>query len=174
MKVGEQILYPMHGAGRITDISTKDFYGEDVEYATLEILSSGMTLQFPVKNAKNLKIRPIADQEDILSALSGKIENHYMDSSNWNKRYQSILERMKVGGPEDMAEVLINLKHQDSEKSLSSGERQLFHQALDIVTSELMLSAELSYDEAQEKIQKELEEVLLWETKQKSSESSPR
>mgnify|MGYP002737357484 CR=1 FL=1 len=174
MKIGEQILYPMHGAGEVTDISTKDFYGEDIEYATLEIKSSGMVLQFPVKNAETLKIRPIAEKERFLNALTGKIDNHYMDSSNWNKRYQAILEKMKMGAPEDMAEVLINLKAQDSEKSLSSGERQLFHQALEIVASELMISADMSYDEAQTLIQEELEEVLFCETQQKSSESSSR
>ncbi|WP_459129132.1 CarD family transcriptional regulator [Guggenheimella bovis] len=169
MEIGNKIVYPMHGAGVVEDISSEDFFGEQKLFCTLNVLSKDMTIKFPVERIEELNIRPIAHLEEILEAMDEKMNTDYMNTSNWNKRYQATLDKMKIGTPSEMAEVIVNLKRQDQLKGLSSGERQLLHNAVMILSSELMLSEGITQERAQTLIEKKLKEVLLCDGPSESS-----
>ncbi|HHT20359.1 MAG TPA: hypothetical protein GXZ74_02815 [Tissierellia bacterium] len=164
MEIGKMVVYPMHGAGTIVEVEKEDFYGKEMIYCTLNIVSKEMVLKFPLATADKLKIRDIATTEEILGAMEGEMDREYLTTSNWNKRYQATLDKMKIGTPEEMAQVIVNLKFHDLEKGLSSGERQLYHQAMDILTSEIMLIEDIDYDSAYQKLETKLEEVTSCET----------
>lgn len=160
MKIGSKIVYPMHGAGTIINIEQEDFFGERKEYCTMKVAQKDMTLKFPLDRVENLHIRKVSSLENIFEEISNFEPEEYIYSPNWNKRYQTTLDKMKVGSPAHMANVLVNLKSRDNEKGLSSGERQLYHNAMDILASELMLIQDTDYDGAYELLEKHLEETL--------------
>lgn len=160
MKIGSKIVYPMHGAGIVVKIEHEDFFGKDIEYCTMKVAQKEMTLKFPLERSENLHIRDISSLDNIFSAISEHEPEEYIYSSNWNKRYQTTLEKMKIGSPKDMATVLVNLKSLDISKGLSSGERQLYHNAMDILASELMLIEDCDYDGAYELLERYLEDTL--------------
>ncbi len=160
MEVGSRIVYPMHGAGIVIEIQEEDFYGESILFCTLRTCNKQMLLKFPLNRAEEMNIRKISDKETILSAMEHSEIEDYSGISNWSKRYQTSLDKMKIGTPEQMASVLVNLKLIDSSRGLSSGERQLYHNALEILSSEMMLIEDLPYEESFEIIETKLEEVL--------------
>ena len=164
MEIGKKVVYPMHGAGTIVGVEKEDFYGKEMVYCTLNIVSKEMVLKFPLATADKLKIRDIATTEQIIGAMSQPMDREYLTTSNWNKRYQATLDKMKIGTPEEMSQVVVNLKLHDLEKGLSSGERQLFHQAMDILTSEIMLIENITYESAYNILETALEEVTSCET----------
>ncbi|HPL16230.1 MAG TPA: CarD family transcriptional regulator, partial [Spirochaetota bacterium] len=47
-KVGDNIVYPMHGVGRIEAIEKKVILGKRSEYYIITILNSGMKVMIPV------------------------------------------------------------------------------------------------------------------------------
>lgn len=159
MEVGSKVVYPMHGAGTIVEVEKEDFYGKEMVYCTLKIISKDMVLKFPLATADKLKIRDIATTDEILNQMRQPMDRDYLTTSNWNKRYQATLDKMKIGTPEEMAQVIVNLKIHDLEKGLSSGERQLYHQAMDILSSEVMLIEDINYEKAYNLIETTLEEV---------------
>lgn len=167
MKIGNKIVYPMHGAGIILDIQKEDFFGQELTFCTLKICSKDMVLKFPVERAGVLNIRDISNTSQIIKEMKKTMNRDYMDTSNWNKRYQATLDKMKIGTPEEMAEVIVNLKRQDKLKGLSSGERQLFHNAMDILSSEVMLIEDTDYTKAYHLIERTLEEVAICEERPK-------
>ncbi len=159
MEVGSKLVYPMHGAGVVTDVSIEDFFGEDLNFCTLNIVQKDMVLKFPESKADELNIRNVSTMEEIIESIRAKEIDDYITSSNWNKRYQTTLVMLKEGKPSDIAGVLVNLKSLDNIKGLSSGERQLYHNALDILASEIMLIEDIKYEKACDLIENELEEV---------------
>ncbi|MDI9472742.1 MAG: CarD family transcriptional regulator [Tissierellia bacterium] len=160
MKIGSRIVYPMHGAGIVIEIQEEDFYGENILFCTLKTCNKQMLLKFPLRRAEEMNIRKISDKETILNAMEKSEIEDYSAISNWSKRYQTSLDKMKIGTPEQMASVLVNLKLIDSSRGLSSGERQLYHNALEILSSELMLIEDLPYEDAFGVIENKLEEVI--------------
>lgn len=161
MDIGSRIVYPMHGAGIVIEIQEEDFYGETILFCTLKTCSKQMLLKFPIARAADMNIRKISDKDTIMKAMEQSEIEDYSSISNWSKRYQTSLDKMKIGTPEQMASVLVNLKLIDLTRGLSSGERQLFHNALEILSSELMLIEDIAYDEALKLIENKLEEVVV-------------
>jgi CarD family transcriptional regulator len=58
-----------------------------------------------------------------------------------------------------LAEVVRNLSLRDSEKGLSTGEKQMFSKAKRILASELMYAKNMDEDEAREFLEEVLEEI---------------
>ena len=87
-KIGDHIVYPMYGAGIITDIVEKDFLGEPRMYYSVSLPYSRMEASVPVDNCEKLGVRPVIDQSrisEVVQVLGGDAEKM---NPNWNKRYR--------------------------------------------------------------------------------------
>ena len=58
-KVGDYIVYPMYGAGIITEIVEKDFLGEMRTYYNVSLPYCRMEASVPVDNTEKLGVRHI-------------------------------------------------------------------------------------------------------------------
>ena len=139
---GDKIVYPMHGAGIICGIEEKKILGEKKEYYIFKLL------MIPVESEATVGIRPVAEREVIsdVTELLGA-ESSCMDS-NWNRRYRENMEKLKSGDIMRVAEVVRDLMRADRRKGLSSGESKLLTNARQILISEMMLAADMTWDEA--------------------------
>ena len=147
-KVGDHIVYPMYGAGIITDIVEKDFLGEIRMYYSVSLPYSRMDASVPVDNCEKLGVRAVIDQgriEEVLDVLKGDTEPR---NPNWNKRYRENTERMQTGDILEVAAVVRNLVRTDRAKPLSTGEKKLLGTAKQILESELIYSGGYTMDEA--------------------------
>ena len=50
-EVGDNVVYPHHGAGVVLKKETKDLMGEKRDYLTINILHNNMTVMVPCENA---------------------------------------------------------------------------------------------------------------------------
>jgi CarD family transcriptional regulator len=147
-KVGDHIVYPMYGAGIITDIVEKDFLGEIRMYYSVSLPYSRMDASVPVDNCEKLGVRAVIDQgriEEVLDVLKGDTEPM---NPNWNKRYRENTERMQTGDILEVAAVVRNLVRTHRAKPLSTGEKKLLGTAKQILESELIYSGGYTMDEA--------------------------
>jgi CarD family transcriptional regulator len=71
---------------------------------------------------------------------------------NWNRRFKHNRDKIKTGDIYELAEVVRNLAVRESEKGLSTGEKQMFTRAKRILASELMYALEMDEDEVEEHI----------------------
>lgn len=160
MQVGDKIVYPMHGAGEITKIEKKEFDGELLLYCTVEMNIKELVLQFPVNRVEALGIRKLMSESDILNSLKKSSKKEHINEGNWNKRFQASLEQLKTGKIKDVTNVIIYFKEIEIEKGLSSGERQLYHNAISVLTSELMYIKDYDKEKAEKYLLKKIEEVM--------------
>ncbi|WP_066640531.1 CarD family transcriptional regulator [Desulfolucanica intricata] len=146
-KIGDKVVYPMHGAGVIEAIEEKEVLGEIRQYYILRLPIGNMKVMIPITNGVGL--RQVIDRDGVqrvLRILSDKSTNM---PPNWNRRYRANLEKIKSGNIFEVAEVVRNLIKRDKEKGLSSGERKMLENARQILISELVLATELEEEKAQ-------------------------
>jgi len=150
--IGDQVAYPMHGAGTIENIEEKQILGEIRQYYLVRILCGNMQVMVPVAGSESVGLRKISEEpviERVLEALGGECTP--MDG-NWNRRNRDNMEKLKTGDPFLVAEVVRNLVRADRVKKLSTGEKKLLGSAKQILSSEMVLVRGISLEEALELI----------------------
>ncbi|MGX8797132.1 CarD family transcriptional regulator [Fusibacter sp. JL298sf-3] len=146
-KIGDKVVYPMHGAGIIEGIEDREILGDMKSFYVLRLPIKSMKVMLPVDNAEKLGVRKIVRDDEITRVISllGKEKGKMPD--NWNRRYRSNLEKVKTGDIFEVATVVRNLEILDREKGLSTGERKMLNNTKQILVSELILAKDMGEDE---------------------------
>ena len=147
-KIGDKIVYPMHGVGEIEGIEKKVILGKRNEYYLITIINNGMKVMIPVNNAKEIGIRSIIAKKDIkkvMAILSTEAESIEED---WKIRYQNNIDKVKSGSIFEVAEVARDLYRRGSEKELSIMERKLYENAYQLITYEVAMSKNVDIEDA--------------------------
>ncbi|GAU79722.1 CarD family transcriptional regulator [Fusibacter sp. 3D3] len=146
-KIGDRVVYPMHGAGVIEGIEEKELMGETREFYILKLPIRNMKVMLPIDNAENLGVRKVVDMKAFGQVMDILAQDKSIMPDNWNRRYRSNLELVKTGNIFEVATVVRNLEILDREKGLSTGERKMLNNSKQILVSELILSKDLKEDE---------------------------
>lgn len=152
-KVGDRIVYPMYGAGIITEIVEKDFLGEMRMYYSVSLPYCRMEASVPVDNCEKLGVRPVIDPVRIDEVIAELKKPSEPMNPNWNKRYRENTERMQTGDILEVAAVVRNLVRTDRQKPLSTGEKKLLSTAKQILESELIYAGGYTMEEADEMVE---------------------
>ena len=138
MKIGDKVVYPMHGAGEITGIEENEVGGVENSYYVFRLPLGDMKLMLPVDKVEEAGLRPLiyaAQVEEVVAVLQAESEQV---QGSWNKRFHTNLERLKTGNILDAAAIARNLSRQNSKKKISSGERRLLDLSRQILITELV------------------------------------
>ena len=145
--VGDNIVYPMHGAGTIDAIEEKDILGEKQQYYIIK-MPGEVKVMVPTSKAETMGVRGVVDSQGAGKVLKLLEADETEMSNNWNKRYRDNLDKMKTGDIYEVADVVRNLSFKQKEKgSLSTGEKKMLNNAKLILVSELVLAENASKDE---------------------------
>ena len=148
-EVGDNVVYPHHGAGVVAKREARDMMGESRDYLTIKILHNDMTVMVPADNAH------LAGLRRVIGVLTGEVSEM---PKNWNRRFKYNREKIKTGDVYELAEVVRNLAIREHEKGLSTGEKQMYTRAKKILASEFMYALDKDEDGAEEYIDELLEE----------------
>ncbi|RJX20923.1 MAG: CarD family transcriptional regulator [Ammonifex sp.] len=147
-KIGDKVVYPMHGAGVIEAIEEEEVLGEKKDYYVLRLPVGNMKVMIPIANGEGIGLRQVIDKQDVGKVLKLLKSSGSAMPTNWNHRYRANLEKIKSGNIYAVAEVVRNLARREREKGLSSGEKRMLENAKQILISELVLATELEEDKA--------------------------
>jgi CarD family transcriptional regulator len=149
-KVGDKVVYPHHGAGTVVKRERREVLGEKREYLTIKILHNDMTVNVPSENAEAVGLRKVIGEDMVKVVVKALTGGGTQMPKNWNRRFKHNRDKMKTGDILELAEVVRNLSLRDSEKGLSTGEKQMFVKAKKILASELMYAKDMDEEEAAE------------------------
>jgi CarD family transcriptional regulator len=149
-EIGQSVVYPHHGAGKVLRKEMKEVLGENREYLTIKILHNDMTVMVPTQNASVAGLRPIIDDETCQKVLALLQDECSEMPKNWNRRFKHNRDKIKTGDIYELAEVVRNLGIREAEKGLSTGEKQMFTRAKKILASELMYALEMDEQQVEE------------------------
>ena len=148
-EVGDHVVYPHHGAGKVLKKEQKEVLGETREYLTIQILHNDMTVMVPCENAGRAGLRRVIGEEAVIKVLAVLRDDVSQMPKNWNRRFKHNREKIKTGDVYELAEVVRNLAIRESEKGLSTGEKQMYTRAKKILASELMYALEMDEGESE-------------------------
>ena len=155
--IGDNIVYPMHGAGTIDSIEEKEILGEKHQYYVIKMPGEVMVM-VPTAKAEAMGVRSVIDRQSADSVLEILEKDETEMSNNWNKRYRDNLEKMKTGDIYEVADVVRNLSFKQKEKGgLSTGEKKMLVNAKQILVSELVLAEHSSKEEIEKLIDNKID-----------------
>jgi CarD family transcriptional regulator len=149
-ELGDNVVYPHHGAGKVLKKERRKMFGEEREYLTIKILHNDMTVMVPCENAALAGLRRVIDEETVQKVLAVLADDVSEMPKNWNRRFKHNRDKIKTGDIYELAEVVRNLAIREHHKGLSTGEKQMFTRAKKILASELMYALEMDEDGAEE------------------------
>ena len=147
-KVGDYVVYPMHGVGAVTEVSKKTILGKKRDCYSLEIQTTKMKVMIPVDKAKQVGIRGIIPKKDIKKVLTLLSKDEVDTEEDWKIRYQNNMNKIKSGSIFEVADVCRNLFRRANGKELSIMERKLYESAYNLVKTEIALSKGVPQEEA--------------------------
>ncbi len=148
-EVGDSVVYPQHGAGKVLKKEMKDVLGERREYLTIKILHNDMTVMVPTENAALAGLRRVIDEETLGKVLA-VLQDHCSEMpKNWNRRFKHNRDKIKTGDIYDLADVVRNLAVREHQKGLSTGEKQMYTRAKRILASEMMYALRMDEDQVE-------------------------
>lgn len=149
-EIGDNILYPMHGAGVIEGIEEKEIQGEIQQYFVIRLPINKMQLLIPIGKIKNSSIRLVVD----IPTLENVLQTFHTGKSDLSltskERFKVNLEKLKSGNIQEGAEVVRDLMRINKEKTLNSSEKQMLGTARSILISELGLIKGITEDQAKD------------------------
>lgn len=147
LQVGDQVVYPMHGAGVISEIEQCEVMGEKKSYYVLQMPIGNMKVMIPIDNVDNIGLRDVITKKEVAKVAEVLADTPERAVGSWNKRFHATLTRMKTGDICDVAAVARNLILQDRIRKISSGERRLLDLAKQILVSELVYACKKTPEE---------------------------
>ncbi|MBY0595154.1 CarD family transcriptional regulator [Bacillus bingmayongensis] len=138
-QIGDNIVYPMHGAGIIEAIEEKEFSGKKQQYYVIKMSISNMQVMIPMGKILSSSIRPVTD----IHALKHIIHIFQYGESDkslpWKQRYKVNTDKIKTGEIQEGAEVVRDLMRMKKEKALNTSEKKMLDNAHEFLISELGL-----------------------------------
>ncbi|PEB47849.1 transcription factor YdeB [Bacillus pseudomycoides] len=138
-QIGDNIVYPMHGAGIIEAIEEKEFSGKKQQYYVIKMSIRNMQVMIPTGKILSSSIRPVTD----ILALKHIIHIFQHGESDrllpWKQRYKVNTDKIKTGEIQEGAEVVRDLMRMKKEKALNTTEKKMLDNAHEFLISELGL-----------------------------------
>ncbi len=174
--VGELVVYPAQGVGKVEKIEEQDVGGSITRFYIVRILSNNVTLMVPVSNADNVGLRSVSGKKrgfEILEYLEDRSDFTGYSGQNWNRRYREYSEKLKSKDLIDVAYVLKELFLISKDKELSFGERRLLEQAMGLITMELSYALSVGQSQAKSKVEKLFSDVIIRNDAQEKNVEQP-
>ena len=130
--VGDEVVYPMHGAGKIVSIEERAILDERQSYYIIK-MPGEVKVMVPTAKAEEVGVRNIIDEESAQKVMKVLGADSTEMSMNWNKRYRENMDKMKTGDIFEVADIVRNLSFKQKEKGLSTGEKKMLLNAKQIL-----------------------------------------
>ncbi len=144
-KVGDVVVYPIHGVARIVNISKEKIGDSDqlcyILETEIKTANEKPVIKLPVDKVESNRVRKIVDENEVPEIIE-VLQKRGMktDSQTWNRRHREYQEKMRSGSIFQAAEVYRDLSLLKETKDLSHGERRLFDQAHNLLIKELSIA----------------------------------
>ena len=150
--VGDALIYPQHGAGRVIDRKTKDFFGEKRDYLLVDVELQELKVWVPVDEIEDLGVRPPTPKDELDELFEMLSDHDIRVPANFSRRFKNNQRRLNDGDVWQLAEVVRNLAVRQSKAHLSPSEKSMYAHARNLLISELALSLKSDREKAEAKL----------------------
>ena len=156
-KVGDSVVYPAHGVGRVVGVETQEVAGLSLEVYVITFEHEKMTLRVPTRKAKAAGLRSLAAGAIVNQALTTLKGRARIKRTMWSRRAQEYEAKINSGDLISIAEVVRDLHRNANQPDQSYSERQIYEAALERLASELAAVEAILPEQATQKLEKLLD-----------------
>ncbi|MEI6439277.1 MAG: CarD family transcriptional regulator [Alphaproteobacteria bacterium] len=146
--VGDHVVYPAHGVGRVQGVETQVVAGYELEVYVITFDHEKMTLRVPTAKARVSGLRSLAEGNVVSQALTTLKGRARVKRTMWSRRAQEYEAKINSGDLISIAEVVRDLHRAENQPEQSYSERQLYESALDRMAREVAAIERIDRDAA--------------------------
>src|SRR5918993_3877237 len=135
--VGDYVVYPKHGVGRVIELQSSEIAGMQLELYVLRFEKERMTLRVPTNKAESVGMRKLSSDKTLREALDTLKGKPRVKRTMWSRRAQEYEAKINSGDLVSIAEVVRDLHRASDQPEQSYSERQLYESALDRMAREV-------------------------------------
>jgi len=150
--VGDYVVYPKHGVGRVIELQSTDIAGMQLELYVLRFEKEKMTLRVPTNKAESVGMRKLSSDKTMQEALTTLKGKPRVKRAMWSRRAQEYEAKINSGDLVSIAEVVRDLFRPDDAPEQSYSERQIFEAASTRLARELGAMEQIDEKAALEKL----------------------
>ena len=150
--VGDFVVYPKHGVGRVIELQKQEIAGMSLELYVLRFEKERMTLRVPTNKAEAVGMRKLSSDKTMREAMETLKGKPKVKRTMWSRRAQEYEAKINSGDLVSIAEVTRDLFRADDQPEQSYSERQIFEAAASRLARELAAMEGLDEKAALEKI----------------------
>src|SRR5277367_6603333 len=101
--VGDAVIYPPHGLGRVVDLARQDIAGQMLDIIVMRFEPAAMTVRVPMRNRQSVGLRSIATKPQMAQALqaldraAADTGPSQADAPDWKRRVKQHLDQVNSG-----------------------------------------------------------------------------
>lgn len=152
--VGDAVMHPAHGVGRVSGESTATVGGETLQLVHFAFGEGRLLLRVPRAKVAANGIRRLAGGALIKEALDvlSTAPRGAVRGITWARRAAELQAKLNSGDPRKVAEVLRDLGRNVNNPERSFSERQIFEAALERLAVEIAAVEDITREQAVAKI----------------------
>ena len=158
-RIGQQIIYPNHGVGRIECIEQKQIAGGALSMYQLRLAYNNSTVLVPTANVDEIGLRLPITAGECEIAFAFLSEDFPPLPADWKIRFKEYSEKLKRGALFEVADVYKKLTFLSRQKPLSFREQRLLEKAHYLVVSELSAVCSQPNCQVEQRINQALDQV---------------
>ena len=150
--VGDYVVYPKHGVGRVIELQSEEIAGMQLDLYVLRFEKERMTLRVPVNKVESIGMRKLSSDKTLKEAMETLKGKPKVKRTMWSRRAQEYEAKINSGEIVLIAEVTRDLFRPDDQPEQSYSERQIFEAASSRLARELAAMEKTDEPAAPEKI----------------------
>src|ERR671921_2912235 len=151
-EVGDYVVYPKHGVGRVVELQSEEIAGMKLDLYVLRFEKERMTLRVPVNKVESIGMRKLSSDKTLKEAMETLKGKPKVKRTMWSRRAQEYEAKINSGDLTSIAEVVRDLFRPDDAPEQSYSERQIFEAASSRLARELGAMEQADEKKALEKI----------------------
>lgn len=151
--IGDNVVFPSHGAGVIEEIATRDVLGETNEYLRLVLVRGDMEIMVPMQKGREIGMRPTIGPDEVSRVKDAMVDADLNLPKSWPARNRKEQEILDNGSAYDLARLIGALSARDLRKGLPTTERNTLRIAISLLASEFSLVEGTDLDTATEAVE---------------------
>jgi CarD family transcriptional regulator len=155
--VGDAVVYPPHGLGRVVDLASQDIAGQMLDIIVMRFEPAAMTVRLPSRNRQTVGLRQVATKRQMAEALdalppAADGAPGAADPGDWKRRVKQYVDQVNSGDPVRLARVVSDLAQRAGTGPLPAAALAVYRTAMSRLAQELAIVEQITEPEAEAQI----------------------
>ena len=151
--IGDKIIHPRFGAGRITGEAHRELVKGFEHYYVINVVGTGATAYIPMRKMDELGVRQVMSRDKLAQVFNTLRGTPRELSTDYKQRQMLVQEQLLTRRPIQVAKAVRDLTWHKKLKRLTQKDATLLGQGLELLASEMALATDTQISDAEQTIE---------------------